>query len=106
MKPLFKCTSIDGMSPENLSNFPNASSVITLIWNTGANFKIWDHLAGAKDTFLNLRMVQRESPVIKKIVTALCREGLSFSPSLVVEGLETNLPDERRRYCHGRVNYV
>lgn len=41
---LFKCTSVDGMSTEDPSNFPGAPGVITLIRNTGEKLKLWDHL--------------------------------------------------------------
>lgn len=50
------------------SNFPDTSGVITLIQNTWDDLKVWDHLAGAKDTLPKLRMVQIESPCLKKLL--------------------------------------
>lgn len=50
------CNSVDRMSTEDPSNFPNPSGVITLIRNTGGNLKVCDYLAGVKDAFPIIRM--------------------------------------------------
>lgn len=39
LRPFFKCASVDGKSNEESRNFPNAPGVVTLIRNTGGNFK-------------------------------------------------------------------
>lgn len=67
LRVLFKCTSVYDKSTEHPHNFPNASGVITLVRNTGGNLKVWDYLVGAKDTFPNIRMIQKESPVLRKM---------------------------------------
>lgn len=67
LRPLFKCLTVDDKCTEDPRNFPNASGVITLIKNTRGNLKAWNHLAGAKNAYPNIRMTQIESLTLKKM---------------------------------------
>lgn len=61
---LFKCTIVHRKSTEDPRNFPKTSGVLTLIRNTGG--KAWEYLAEAKSASPNIRMVQLETPELKK----------------------------------------
>lgn len=65
---LYKCSSVDGKSTKDLRNFPKAPGVIMIIRvrNTSGNLKVWDYLMMAKSAFRDIRMVQLESPELKK----------------------------------------
>lgn len=67
MKPLFKCTSVDGKTTEDPHNFSNAPGVITLIRNMGGGLKVWEHLDAARSAFEEIQMVQFESPELSKM---------------------------------------
>lgn len=43
LRPLFKVTSFDGKSMEDLSNFPKVPGVIICISDTCRVLKVWDH---------------------------------------------------------------
>lgn len=67
LSSLFKLTSVDFSSTEDPRNFPRAAEAITLIRNIGGNLIVWDHLAGAKDSFPQIKMDQIGSPDLKKM---------------------------------------
>lgn len=57
LRLLFKCTSVDGKSVENL-NFPKAPGEITLVRNVGGNLKVWGYLVDFQVLLPYIRMVQ------------------------------------------------
>lgn len=58
---------MDGKSIEDPRNFPNAPGVTTCVRDTGTYLKVWGHLTEAKETFPNMRMVEMNSPYLKKL---------------------------------------
>lgn len=45
LKPLLKVSTVDGRSVEDPRNLPKAYGLITWIWNSGRDLKLWDHLS-------------------------------------------------------------
>lgn len=67
LRPLLKCTSVDGKSTENPPKFLDTLGVTALIRNTVGNLKFCDHLAKATEAFLNIKMVQLGTLKLRKM---------------------------------------
>lgn len=68
MAPLFKITSVNRKSVEESLNFLKASGGISYIRDTGNYLKVWTHLFEAKEAFLEIRMAQKVTPELKKLL--------------------------------------
>lgn len=88
---LLKYTNVDWISTEGPSNLLNTHGVIIPIGNTGGSFKVWDHLAEAKNAFPKLRMAQIESHQLSAVVQG----GSHSSPSPFILGyLKVSFPND------------
>lgn len=83
LRLLFNLTSVDGKSTEDPRNFTKAPRVITLIRNSSGSFKVWDFNSATKEPFPESRVVQVESPELKKLFNnCFGRVRLLLHPSL------------------------